>query len=162
MHSSPCALAGPGENLTNVDVGNDIHMSARDSPLHLCLTHASRTGSLLDSEVLDTARLLHALHLSNPAPITEPCPAMRLPASPSTSTPARARRVTHSSRGSHIRSHAQQQNLYQAPSQCQQTPAWVPDTYSLGPAPMLLAGAEYIRACMSCVWVPKVRLDLMF
>jgi hypothetical protein len=100
------------------------------------------------------AELLHALHLPNPAPITDPCPALRLPASTSTSTPAKARRGPHSSRSSHTTSQHQQRDSEQGPLQYQQSPVWTPDTYSLGPAPMLLAGVECMQSCM--VWVPKV------
>jgi hypothetical protein len=119
-------------------------------PLGVC-----NTGGRLQEVFTSIPQWLHTLHLGNPAPITNPRPALKVTAPASTNSHIRNRRTARqSSQGTHARSPDQQQSLHAAPPQYQEGSIWVPDTYSLGPAPMLLAGAECMQACMS--WTPQV------
>jgi hypothetical protein len=118
----------------------------------LCI---ERAGGDVHGVLCDVARLLRTLHLFNPAPITDPCPTLRPPAALGTPTPTRARRGAYRPRGAHTRSRDQQQRAAcQVSPPDQQGPIWVPDTYSLGPAQMVLASASCMYSCMS--WTPEV------
>jgi hypothetical protein len=79
------------------------------------------------------SHLLRDLHLPSPKPVTDPRPALKLLSRPSRSY----------TRAGHQSDQQQAGPLY-LPGHL-----WVPDTYSLGPAPAALAGAVCMKLCVN-------------
>jgi hypothetical protein len=85
--------------------------------------------------------MLHALHLGNPTPITDPYPSLRF----GFIGPPRSVASTRRGRGTHISTSGHEEETWGTGCRYRSGRIWVPDTYSLGPAPALLAGAQFTQ-----------------
>jgi hypothetical protein len=97
-------------------------------------------GGELSAALNCISRLLEALHLSSSRPITDPQPALKLPPR----LHRQERRSVRDTLGRERRQAGQQDG----PQGYFSGLLWVPDTYSLGPAPAALAGVACMQQCM--------------